>query len=77
MRRVGKLHARWLVPAGECLVGSFKVVEVDIGSIDVDRAGQIVRRINQLAFILEISMIASDEGVLIRSLRRADLWVDP
>ena len=39
---VGKLDARGLVAAGDRLVGSFKVVKVDIGLINVHRAGQIV-----------------------------------
>ncbi|HEX9333691.1 MAG TPA: hypothetical protein VF896_17495 [Anaerolineales bacterium] len=70
MRRVTKLHARWLVTIseGQGLVGSFKVVEVDVGSSDVDHAGQVLWRIEQLTFILEISVIAFDEGVLVGSL---------
>ena len=72
-----ELYARRLVATDEDLVGSFKVVAVDIGSIELHDASQVVRRIEQLAFILETFVIAFNEGVLIRSLRWADLWVDP
>lgn len=68
-----ELHAGGLVATSEGLVESFKVVKVDIGSIDVQRVGQALRRIEQLAFILETSVIAFNEGVLVGSLRRADL----
>jgi hypothetical protein len=77
VRRVGKLHVRWLLAAGDRLARLFKVVEVDIRSIDIYGAGQIVWLIEQLAFSLEISVIAFDEGVLVDSLEWTDLWVDP
>jgi hypothetical protein len=77
MGRAGELHKRWLVTTAERLVGSFTVVKVDLRLVDLQRADQVTGWIDQLAFILKISVITFDERVLVRSLRWADLWVDP
>ena len=59
---------------GNSLIGSFKVIEVHLALIDLDRAGQIGGLFEQLTFLLEIPGIALHEGVLPEGHRDGVVW---
>jgi hypothetical protein len=76
LRGLGKLETRRPVFAGDRLVGSFEVVVVHVALIDLDGGGQILRKMDEEAFIFEVTVVAFHEGVFVGALRWAHSGLD-